>query len=86
MCLFSSLGIFSLLSSLLEEKVFILKAFLLEEESLVWGRVLVGESLVGDFLVLGGELIRALKMRGRGLLIEKTPLFTLGQTLTLIFF
>jgi len=32
MCLISSLGFFNLLSSLLEEKVLILKAFLLERE------------------------------------------------------
>ena len=35
MCLFSSLGIFNLFSSLLEEKDLILKAFLLDRESLI---------------------------------------------------
>jgi len=35
MCLVSSLAIFNLPSSLLEEKVLILKAFILEGESLV---------------------------------------------------
>jgi len=38
-CLFSSLGIFNLHSSLLEEKALILKSFLLDRESLIWGRV-----------------------------------------------
>jgi len=53
-------GLFSSLRSLiffllfLEEKLLILKAFLLERESLISGRV-----LVGDLVVLGGELIRA---------------------------
>ena len=38
---------------------------------------------------LGGEFIcqrRPLNKRGMGLSIEKIPLFTLGQTLTLILF
>ena len=50
MCLFSSLKIFNLLSSVLEENVLILKAFLLQRESLVGGRV-----LVGDLVLLGGD-------------------------------
>jgi len=58
-----------------------LKAFLLEGESLILGRVLVGD-LVGDLTVLGGELgeslggelIRDLKTNeGRGPFIEKMP-------------
>jgi len=39
MCLFSSFRIFNRLCSLLEEKVLILKAFLLERERLIWGGV-----------------------------------------------
>jgi len=50
MFLFSSLKIFNLLSSVLEENVLILKAFLLQRESLVGGRV-----LVGDLVLLGGD-------------------------------
>jgi len=42
MCLFSSLEIFNVLSSLLEEKFVILKVFLLERESLIFGRALGG--------------------------------------------
>jgi len=90
MCLFFSLMIFNLLSSPLEEKVLILKAFLLERESLIWGRV-----LTGDLVVLGGALSGRVHKRvdqkpqnkgARSLFIEKTPIFTLGQSLTLIFF
>ena len=47
----SSLRVFNLLSSLLEEKVLILKAFLLERESLLWGRV-----LMGGLVILEGDL------------------------------
>jgi len=47
MCLFSSLRIFNRLSSLLKEKVLILKHFLLDRESLILGRVLMGERLGG---------------------------------------
>jgi len=54
MCLFSLLGIFNLLSSLLEEKVLTLKAFLLERESLIRGKV-----LMGDLVAVGGELVRS---------------------------
>jgi len=36
---------------------------------------------------LGGEFIRDLKMKGgKGIFIKKTPLFTVGQTLTLALF
>ena len=49
MCLFSSLEIFNLLSSLLEEKVLILKAFIFERESLISGGVShLGGVLVGE--------------------------------------
>jgi len=41
---------------------------------------LVGD-FVGDLVVLGGGL----KRRDRGLFIKKSPLFILGQTLTLTF-
>jgi len=65
MCLVSALGIFNLLYSLLQEKALILKAFLLERESLTRGRV-----LIGDFTVLGGNLRRRVdkrvKIRGVG--------------------
>jgi len=65
MCLFSLLGVFNPVSSLLEEKVLILKTFLLER------KFDLRESLGGRF---GGGL----KMRGiRGLFIEKTPLLHL---------
>ena len=65
MCLFYSLGIVNLLCSLLEEKVLILKVFLLERESLIRGRVshfegvLVGEPFFGALVgVLGVALVR----------------------------
>ena len=41
LCLFSSLGIFNLFYSVLEENVLILNASLLERERLIWERVIV---------------------------------------------
>ena len=62
-----SLKVFNPLSSLLEEKVLILKTFLLER------KFDLRESLGGRF---GGGL----KMRGiRGLFIEKTPLHLISN-------
>jgi len=74
-CLFSLLGIFNCLSFLLEEKVLILKAFLWERESLIWGRVFhLGVilpfyrndlfSLVGIPFALVGVLVGVPKIRG----------------------
>ena len=64
--------IFNLISSLIEEKVLILKVCILDRESFIWGRVLVGDLAVfgGD---LGRGLMRPLKMKGVGSIYNENP-------------
>jgi len=84
--LFSSLGIFNRLSSLLEENVLIFKAFLSERESFMWGSVSLGSdssSPLEWIFLLGGNgsfHLRIPQWEGgdKGLFIDKPSLFTWG--------
>jgi len=66
MCLVSSLGIFNLLSSLLEEKVVDLEGLSLRERNFGLRESLGKRALGGRFYGLGRRVNKSLKMRGVG--------------------